>query len=88
MLSMTVSKLAISLPEVLVARARHAVEMGRATSVSAYIAAALEEKAKHDDLAELLQDMLAETGGPLTSAERRSTDRILGAGRSRKRRAA
>jgi Arc/MetJ-type ribon-helix-helix transcriptional regulator len=88
MLGMTASKLAISLPEALVARARHAVARGRAASVSAYIASAIEEKTKHDDLAELLEEMLAETGGPLTAAERRSADRILGKNRPRKSRGA
>ena len=88
MFGMTASKLAISLPAALVARARRAVDKGRAASVSAYIAAALEEKTKHDDLAELLQEMLAQTGGPLTAAERRSADKALGATRPRKRRAA
>ncbi len=88
MFGMTASKLAISLPEALVARVHSAVERGRATSVSAYIASALEEKAKHDELADLLDEMLAETGGPLTTAERRAADQSLGMGRARKRRAA
>lgn len=30
-----------------------------------------------DDLDQLLRDMLAETGGPLTKADRRTADRIL-----------
>jgi len=44
--------------------AQRAVAEGRANSVSAYVADALEEKAKLDDLASLLDEMLAETGGP------------------------
>ncbi len=59
-------------------RARRAVRKGRAASVSAYLAAALEEKVKFDDLAALLDEMLAETGGPLTAAERRAAARELG----------
>jgi hypothetical protein len=51
------------------------VKSGRAASVSAYIAAVLEEKAKLDDLATLLDAMLAETGGPLTDAERAWAER-------------
>ena len=30
-----------------------------------------------DDLSSLIEEMLAETGGPLTSAERRAADRTL-----------
>jgi len=71
------AKIAVSLPDTLVRRARGAVRRGRASSVSSYVAAALEEKVKLDDLAELLQQMLAETGGALTAAERRVADRAL-----------
>jgi Arc/MetJ-type ribon-helix-helix transcriptional regulator len=69
---MTTSKIAVSLPDELVARARRAVSRGRAESVSAYVAAALEEKVKLDDLEHLLSEMLEETGGPLSVAERRA----------------
>lgn len=75
---MTTSKIAVSLPPELVAQARRAVADRRASSVSAYVAAALEEKAKLDDLAALLEDMLAQTGGPLTARERRAADEALG----------
>ena len=75
---MTMSKIAVSLPSELVAQAQRAVAEGRAPSVSAYVARALEEQAKLDELAALLRDMLAETGGPLTAAERRAADRALG----------
>ncbi|MGO9835225.1 MAG: toxin-antitoxin system antitoxin subunit [Polyangiaceae bacterium] len=81
---MTVSKIAVSLPEDVVARARRAVARGHAESMSAYVAAALAEKAKLDDLANLLQAMLAKSGGPLTASERRAADRVLG--RSNRRR--
>lgn len=71
-------KIAISLPRDLAERARGAVRRGQAASVSAYVAAALEEKTKLDDLAALLDEMLAESGGPLTLAEARDADRALG----------
>jgi Arc/MetJ-type ribon-helix-helix transcriptional regulator len=71
-------KIAVSLPRGLAERARRAVRQGRATSVSAYVALALEEKSKLDDLSALLDDMLAESGGPLSAAERREADRTLG----------
>lgn len=84
----TVAKVAISLPASLADRARRAVREGRAESLSAYVAKALEEKAKLDDLSALLEEMLAETGGRLTAAERRAADRALGlaaaVGRSRR----
>jgi Arc/MetJ-type ribon-helix-helix transcriptional regulator len=72
------SKIAVSLPDHLVAHARQAVADGRADSVSAYVAAAMEEKAKLDDLTSLLAELLAETGGPLTGAEQAAADRLLG----------
>jgi Arc/MetJ-type ribon-helix-helix transcriptional regulator len=70
-------KIAVSLPKRLAERARHAVRRGRAPSVSAYVAA-LEEKAKLDELSTLLDEMLAESGGPLSAAERRDADQTLG----------
>jgi Arc/MetJ-type ribon-helix-helix transcriptional regulator len=75
---MTAAKIAISLPPSIAERARRAVQRGRAASVSAYVAAALEEKIKMDDLSVLLSEMLAESGGPLTKAEQRTADRALG----------
>ena len=74
---MTAMKIAVSLPAPAVERARAAVRSGQAPSVSAYIAAALEEKAKLEDLASLLEEMLAETGGPLTAAEKAGAERAF-----------
>ena len=76
---MTMSKIAVTLPPVLVARARKAVRQKRADSVSAYVAAALEEKANLDDLSDMLAEMLAASGGALTDRERRAADAALGA---------
>ena len=78
MLGMTRTKIAVSLPSELVEQAQRAVAEGRAPSVSAYVAKALEEQSKLDDLGSLLEEMLAESGGPLTAAERRAADRALG----------
>ena len=72
------AKIAISLPKHVADGARRAVRSGRAASVSAYVAAALEEKVKLDDLSSLLTEMLSESGGPLTAAEREAADRLLG----------
>lgn len=78
MRGMTKAKIAVTLPRPLVAKAQRAVKEGRAESVSAYVTAALEEKAKLDDLAGMLDEMLAATGGPMTAAERREAERMLG----------
>ena len=78
-------RIAVSLPGALVARARRAVRKGHARSVSAYIAAALEEKSKLDDLKEHLEQMLIESGGPLTAAERHAANAALGLHSHRKR---
>lgn len=85
MLGMTPKeKIAVSLPAGLVKAAKSAVRRGSAPNVSAYVADALAEKVMLDDLSSLLDEMLAETGGPLTGAERRAADHILkGAKRAR-----
>ena len=78
MIGMTVEKITISIPQETLARARGAIRRGRATSMSAYIASAVQEKVKDDDLLALLDEMLAETGGPPTAAEEREAARVLG----------
>lgn len=72
------TKIAVSLPSDLVIAAREAVADGRAESVSAYVADALAERVKLDDLDALLRDLLAESGGPLTDAERAEIDAAAG----------
>jgi Arc/MetJ-type ribon-helix-helix transcriptional regulator len=79
-----VEKIAISLPSHAAEHARRAVRTGRASSVSAYIAAAIEEKSQKESLVELLDEMLLQTGGPMTSAERRKADRLLGISASKR----
>ena len=85
---MTRAKIAVTIPRPLLADARRAVKQGRAESVSAYVASAMAEKAKLDDLAALLDEMLDETGGPPTAAESREAARMLGLRPRRRRRAA
>lgn len=70
-------KIAVSLPRRAAESARRAVRRGRTASFSAYVAEAIEEKAKLDDLAALLDEMLAASGGPMTATERRAADRAL-----------
>lgn len=57
-------KIAVSLPDDLVAAARHAVADGRAASVSAFVASAIEEQGRYEQLAVLLSEMAAEAGPP------------------------
>jgi Arc/MetJ-type ribon-helix-helix transcriptional regulator len=79
MFGMTVrSKIAVSLPSSLVEEAKAAVAQGRAPSVSAYVERALEERVKLDALGTWLDELLAETGGPLTDAERAEIDKEAG----------
>ncbi len=86
MLGMTPKqKIAVSLPAQLVRAAKRAVRTGHAPNVSAYVADALAEKVMLDDLSRLLEEMLAETGGPVTKTERRGADRILRGSRTGKR---
>jgi len=75
------AKIAVSLPIHAAENARRAVREGRAPSVSAYIARAIEERSQREGLDALLDEMLAETGGPITAAEKRWADRTLGKAR-------
>ncbi len=78
MTGMTTEKIAVTIPAEVLARARLAARREKATSLSAYVTTALEQKATLDDLAHLLDSLLATTGGPLTAAERRAADKVLG----------
>lgn len=78
-------KIAVSLPLRAAESARRAVKEGRAASVSAYIAEAIDEKTKRESLDELLDQWLIESGGPMTAEERRWADRVLGVKPSRTR---
>ncbi len=71
------TKIAISLPDEVLATARQAVDEGRASSLSGYIASTLAERQDYEDLAALLAEMAAETGGP-SNEDRRWARRALG----------
>lgn len=70
-------KIAVSLPDDLVAHARAEVRAGNAPSVSAYVAEALTHRARLERLELLLDEMLDETGGALTDEERRAADHLI-----------
>ena len=82
----TYTKFAVSMPSRVAEGARRAVRKGRAASLSAYVAEAVADKLAQDDLASLIEEMLAETGGPMTAAERREAERALGVARPARRR--
>jgi antitoxin ParD1/3/4 len=75
---MTSAKVAISLPKEVLARARAAVKRGEAASLSAYVSKAIEEKTSDDDVLKMLDEMLEETGGPMTAEEKHWADGVLG----------
>lgn len=58
------TKIAVSLPDELVAQARLAVEEGRASSVSAYVAGALAERGQRETISAVLARMSTELGAP------------------------
>src|SRR5215467_2498367 len=70
-------KIAVSLPDELVAAARRAVEEGRAASVSAYVATALARQVREDDVTALLAEMRSEVGSP-SAADYAWADEVLG----------
>ncbi|HVC32704.1 MAG TPA: hypothetical protein VNL16_04265 [Chloroflexota bacterium] len=68
-------KVAITLPSQLLQAARAEAEAGRAGSLSAYIAQAIEEKVENDELQQVLDEIFAES--PMTDAERAWADQYL-----------
>ena len=63
---MTAAKIAITLAPRQLAQAQAAVRAGRAASVSAFIARAIERQAREDSLAGLLRDLIGQHGEPST----------------------
>jgi Arc/MetJ-type ribon-helix-helix transcriptional regulator len=70
-------KIAVSVPEDLVARVEGEVRAGRAASVSAYVTDALADKARHDQLADVLVEMDRELGKP-SKKDQAWARRVLG----------
>lgn len=61
---MTVSKIAITIPQEQLARVHREVRAGRADSVSGYIARILEEQERRESLREIVRDLVAQHGQP------------------------
>ena len=70
-------KIAVSLPADLVDAVKRSVSAGRAPNVSAFVADALADKVEAEDLS-WLDELLDETGGPLTDHEREWLDEVFG----------
>ena len=58
------AKVAVTVPDALLARARERVREGESPSLSALVTQALEEKLERDRLQEILDEMDAEYGAP------------------------
>jgi hypothetical protein len=63
------ARVTVSVRREVLAKAERQVKRGRASSVSAWVDAAMEEKARREDLAALLSEMRAENGPPSAKEE-------------------
>ena len=79
---MTVAKIAITIPQEQLLRARRAVRTGQAESVSGYITRALVQQERRETLQALVNDLMAEYGQP-TREETKWAKRALGRRRRR-----
>ncbi|MHB8295638.1 MAG: hypothetical protein ACYDH5_13650 [Acidimicrobiales bacterium] len=66
---MTMTKVTVSLDPVVAERARQDVTEGRAKSVSAWLNDAGLARVQGEDLAVVLAELFADTGGPVTEQE-------------------
>lgn len=71
-------RLTVTVPHAVLAAAKADVAAGAAPSVSAWITEAATTKARREGLAEVLADLLAQSGGPLTDEERSWAESHLG----------
>jgi Arc/MetJ-type ribon-helix-helix transcriptional regulator len=79
MRSMSTVRITVSLPEELVTRARRAVKVGQASSVSAYVAEALRrQRTTDEEFRADIDEALEMTGGPPTPEERAWARSVLG----------
>jgi len=70
------TKIAVSLPDHLVEHARAAVEEGKAASVSAYVAEALQEKADREPVGDFFEMFDAEFGPPTEEDKRWAREQL------------
>jgi hypothetical protein len=71
------ARVTVTVRREILAKAERQVKRGRATSVSAWVDSAMEEKARREDLATLLAEMKAENG-PASEEEEAWARGVLG----------
>jgi hypothetical protein len=71
-------KLAISIPAQTLKRAQERAKQVGARSLSAYISEAIDQRLVSDNLEALLDEMLEESGGPLSKKEQDLAAKALG----------
>lgn len=65
----TRSRVTVTVPDSVLAVARRDVERGAAASLSAWVTEAAEAKARRESLADVLDELLEASGGPLSTEE-------------------
>jgi hypothetical protein len=63
------SRVTVTVPDTVLAVARHDVASGDAASLSAWVTDAAEAKARRESLVHVLDELLEASGGPLTAEE-------------------
>ena len=76
---MSISRITISVPEQIAAKAQRAVESGQADSVSGYFTALAEREPDWAQAREVLDEMIEEAGG-IPDEDRRWARSVLGLG--------
>lgn len=71
------ARVTVTIRKELLARAEKQVKRGKASSLSAWVDMAIEEKARRDDIAALLAEMKAENG-PASAEEEKWARGVLG----------
>ena len=74
---MATRKVTITMPEDVLRQARAEVAAGRATTLSAYVSAVVADRAQHDRIEDVVEAILAETGGEATDSERTWVKAVL-----------
>jgi hypothetical protein len=63
------SRVTVTVPDAVLAVARHDVSSGSAASLSAWVTDAAEAKARRESLTQVLDELLEASGGPLSEQE-------------------
>ena len=74
---MATHKVTITMPDHVLRQARAEVAAGKATNLSAYVSAVVAERAQHDRIDDIVDAILAETGGEATESERAWVKAVL-----------